>query len=72
MRNFITINRKQGRSTSSVRAKVKWLRHWYAYGGSDDKKTVVKAMQKAGLVSKNTYWHDVSLEHLKALCLKKD
>ena len=55
--------RRNGEHFLTLEQRVQWLlKHLQFLVGKEDKKKIVSAMKRDGLISKKTYVHDVHLE----------
>lgn len=64
MRGRHSIDRKQGRWTTSTRDRVMWLIQNLEQASQIPKKELVLWMKREGLVSQLTYWKDVRTDRL--------
>jgi hypothetical protein len=56
--------RMSSQAFSTMEQRVQWfLKHLQFLVGKEDKKKIVSAMKRDGLISKKTYVHDVKLNH---------
>lgn len=72
-RGTLSIDRKKGGSSTTVRQKVDWLLEnrdmWM--GRKFDDRVIIDAMKEARLFSRSTFWKDVNLTGLLILAARE-